>query len=252
MKKGDKMTDQVGPEISQKTSTQPCPLCSREDQMPQGEMLYGHLICERCFRDFANRRQLAYLIDFGLWCVVFLLFLLIAALFKIKLNWGEILGFGCVWLLMFAFKDGFGGQSPGKALLGLQVIHEESGKPIGMAGSFKRNLPILIPLLPIFLGLDLCKGHRVGDAWSHSKVIWKKYSILPVFLFKSSPEYVVTDETRQEEGRKLLAKAAKLTARGKNDEAIKVYEQIISNYRMTQVARDAETLLNNLLKTARG
>lgn len=245
------MTEQVGPEISRKVSMEPCPLCSREDQMPQGEVLYGHRVCEKCFRAFANRRQLAYLIDFGLWCVVFLLFLLIVAVSKVKLSPGGILGLGCLWLLMFAFKDGFTGHSPGKAMLGLQVIHEESGKPLGFAGSFKRNLPILIPLLPIFLGLDLCKGHRVGDGWSKSKVIWEKYSFTPVFLFKSSPEFVVTDEMRQAEGVNLLTKAKKLGARGKTEKAIEIYKKIMSDYPMTQVSKDAETSLNTLLKTVR-
>lgn len=49
-----------------------CPLCETEKHMGQkAEMLYGHLVCRKCHVAFANRRQLAFVIDAilgGNWC----------------------------------------------------------------------------------------------------------------------------------------------------------------------------------------
>ena len=87
------------------------------------------------------------------------------------------------WILIFVTlcKDCFSGHSAGKAMCGVRVIDETTGKPGGIWASFKRNLPLVIPLVPIFVGFQLCEGHRTGDGWSNTKVIWKKYATHPIF-----------------------------------------------------------------------
>jgi uncharacterized RDD family membrane protein YckC len=92
---------------------------------------------------------------------------------------GNVLG----WLLVpvFLCKDCFWGQSLGKAICGVRVIDETTGEPAGIGASFKRNLPLVIPLMPLVVALQMGKGHRIGDGWSGTKVIWKRFANHPVF-----------------------------------------------------------------------
>jgi uncharacterized RDD family membrane protein YckC len=94
-----------------------------------------------------------------------------------SVNW--VLG----WILTpaFLFKDCFSGQSLGKATCGVKVIDETTGEPGGIGASLKRNLPLVIPFMPLIVAFQLCKGHRTGDGWSNTKVIWKKYATHPIF-----------------------------------------------------------------------
>lgn len=165
-----------------------CPLCRRDTRGRKMKTLYGWSVCTKCVNGFANRRQGAWIID-GL-----LLRLLVA-------GWGPVIGIlmgpargnaseaGFVgallgWVvayLLWCFKDGFWGRSPGKVLCGVEVIDERSGEPIGFGTSFKRNVPMLVPFLPLVAGVQMMKGHRIGDGWSDSKVVWRKYRAHPVF-----------------------------------------------------------------------
>ncbi|MCZ6684298.1 MAG: RDD family protein [Planctomycetota bacterium] len=150
--------------------------------------IYRIRTCRKCRHRFASRRQVAFLID-GLlfWFVTFLLvggvrFLYLEikqdavesatvdALFVI-LEWG-------VWFL-FPLRDGFNGMSLGKRLLGVQAVDRVSLRPIGFKQSYKRNLPllpcILFPILLVIPGSLLMKGHRWGDKWASTTVIWRRY-----------------------------------------------------------------------------
>jgi len=158
--------------------------------MHKTKTLYGRGVCKKCYYAFANRRQLAFLIDSVLWYVLFLLLLVIIPGPTSEENAD---GLWFMSLFIFCLKDGFAGYSPGKALLGLRVIIEENGNPIDVGRSFKRNIPILIPFMLLIVAFQLCKGHRTGDGWSHAKVIWTRFASHPIFLPKSSPEFVMTD-----------------------------------------------------------
>src|SRR6185369_14690748 len=79
-------------------------------------------------------------------------------------------GLMCVFIL----KDGFSGQSPGKRLMGVQVLDERTGQPIQFAQSFKRNSVLLVDQIPVVGGLiglvvllilayQVAKGYRLGD-----------------------------------------------------------------------------------------
>lgn len=220
-----------------------CPLCGKSKHMPKGKSLYGHLVCKMCYYSFANRRQLAFAIDIILWNIFFIIFA--AFIVGVKTEEQESsLWFMC--LLIFFMKDGFSGCSPGKFVVGVKAINENTGKPIGFGSSFKRNLPLLIPFMPIAVAYQLCKGHRTGDKWSDSKVIWKKYANNPVFLPKSSAEYQSTPIELEEQASEALSRATKLEAKGQLSEAIKAYEGIIAIYATTATARDAQISLDNL------
>lgn len=172
-----------------------CPLCGMDKHMgDDAKVLYGHVVCRKCYYSFANRRQAAFAVDsLGWYCIVFL----IAAFLGIPLAAAgsspsemEAAGNALTWLLLPVFfcKDCFSGQSLGKALFGVQVIDQGTGEPGAMVASFKRNVALVIPFMVLVVGFQLCKGHRIGDGWSHTTVIWKKYANHPIFAAKEGLE----------------------------------------------------------------
>jgi uncharacterized RDD family membrane protein YckC len=170
-----------------------CPLCGQTKHMHKAKPLYGHMVCKKCYYGFANRRQFAFVLDNVCW--QFLLFPVSFALGLMMALSGSsqsdiestatLMG----WLLLGVFfcKDCFAGQSPGKAICGIKVIDKTTGQSGGIGASFKRNLPLLIPFMVFIVAFQLCKGHRTGDGWSNSKVIWKKYANHPVFAVRQTP-----------------------------------------------------------------
>ena len=107
-------------------------------------------------------------------------------------------------LLLFALKDGLGGKSPGKYLLGLSVVKQRGLEPIGPTESMIRNLPILMLLslatvapswwpavkgsgnVICLLGLaaldsEMLKGPRSGDRWAGTLVVWDEHKHRPPF-----------------------------------------------------------------------
>ena len=89
--------------------------------------------------------------------------------------------FGVLLLGLFFCKDAFAGKSPGKALLGVRVIDTTTGQPADVMASFKRNLPLIIPFMPLIVAGRLCSGYRTGDKWAGTKVIWSKHAEHPIF-----------------------------------------------------------------------
>ncbi len=168
-------------------SSSNCCLCSKAADAKKPKYIYGHLVCKKCYFGFANQRQLAFIIDSiairGLAYLLGILFLLATAASGPSKDVIESTDALLSLLALAALfcKDGFSGYSPGKRLCGVRVIDDATGHPAGFGASFKRNLPLIIPFMPLFVAFQLCNGHRVGDGWSASKVIWKKYANNPVF-----------------------------------------------------------------------
>jgi uncharacterized RDD family membrane protein YckC len=81
-------------------------------------------------------------------------------------------------------RDGHQGMSPGKRILGLKVINSVSGAPAGWGDSFKRNIILAVPVIPIVVIVQLFSGNglRLGDEWSRTKVIWQQYADRAPFL----------------------------------------------------------------------
>lgn len=162
--------------------------CCGEMPPRKPRKLYGHTVCKKCYYRFANRRQLAYFVDaLGLWLVMVVIAAGLGAVAGIGGASGgtlEMLGslLGWLFLPVFVMKDGFGGYSPGKWLCGVRVIDARTGAPIGVGASFKRNLPLLIPIVgQLIILIQMNKGPRLGDGWAHAKVIWNKYVDKPLF-----------------------------------------------------------------------
>lgn len=173
-----------------------CPLC--HDRPTWKKTLYGHPVCKKCYYRFANRRQLAYLVDAVIFAVVVMVLMLMSAGLYAGLMTDaltemivlEVIGLaaGCVFIM----KDGFNGQSPGKWLTDVQVLDEHSGQPISFGQSFKRNMILLLGHVPVIgplaslvvvitLAIQLNKGYRTGDRFANTRVIWKRYARSPVF-----------------------------------------------------------------------
>jgi len=167
-----------------------CPLCGDEKRFARKRMpLYGHPVCKKCYYAFANRRQVAFLIDlFAYRAFVF------ASAFL--LGWGMVQAnpevtvseledagviLSLVLLPVFLLRDAIRGRSIGKILLGVRTIDEKSGAASGVKASILRGLPLLIPLVPLIVAAQLNKGHRWGDRWAGTRVIWEKHADSPVF-----------------------------------------------------------------------
>lgn len=164
-----------------------CPLCGTTKHMNGNRTLYGHPICGKCYSAFANRRQFAYALDvLGFYAFTFVAGMVLAVVMGSSgASQSDIQGVASLlgWMLVpvFLCKDCLSGQSVGKAMCGVKVIDETTGGPGGIGASFKRNLPLVIPIIPLVVAVQLCKGHRIGDGWSNTKVIWQKYAASPVF-----------------------------------------------------------------------
>lgn len=173
-----------------------CPLCS--DRPVGRKALYGWPVCKKCLYKFANRRQVAYLVDALLFAVVVFPVMWWVGGQLGTLGWTELqveIAVTAIALLlnvMFVLKDGFDGQSPGKRLTGVQVIDEATGRPISFAQSFKRNAVLLVGVIPVVGGLaslavvvtiaiQMNKGHRLGDRFAGTRVVWKRHADSPVY-----------------------------------------------------------------------
>ncbi len=166
-----------------------CPLCEKSEQAEQlPKKLYGQGVCRRCYNTFATKRELAFLLDVlvinGLIFLVGLALIRSGALhpsLRTSLGWQ-----GLSWLFL-TLKDGFNGHSPGKVRFGLQVVDASTGQPAGFRASFKRNLPLLLPVVPLVVALQLRRGKRLGDEWAGTRVIWKAYQEKAPFAGHISP-----------------------------------------------------------------
>lgn len=164
-----------------------CLLCGNGKHMSKAKPLYGHMVCRKCYFGFANQRQLAYFLDLLVYyALCFVAAILVGTVMGLAgFSQSAIQGVGSLlgWLILpvLFIKDCFSGQSVGKAICGVKVIDKITGEPGSMGASFKRNLPLMIPLMPFIVASQLCKGHRTGDGWANTKVIWKKYASHSIF-----------------------------------------------------------------------
>lgn len=169
------------PEADQAT----CPICERVVRAKRMRKLYDVPVCHKCSNGFANRRQLGWIIDYFslmafssvIGAVVGLMFPQLFLPTKVSTEMETALWFVFSWILvpmLFACKDGFSGYSPGKRLCGVRAVDWDTREPISFLQSFKRNLVLIIPVVPLLVAMQLMKGRRSGDKWANTCVIWVK------------------------------------------------------------------------------
>ncbi len=181
-----------------------CPLCRSTDWRSWKALrLYGHQVCGACYYGFAKRRQLAFVFDLiCLWGISWLASMVagridpaLGAALSRSLTPAGIAAL-TIGMILFGFRDGFAGHSPGKALAGLQVVTADTLQPIGFGRSFVRNSPffgitavtvMLVQLLGrqasiagligwVLIGVMagyMYRGPRWGDGLANTKVIRK-------------------------------------------------------------------------------
>jgi uncharacterized RDD family membrane protein YckC len=164
-----------------------CPLCDRPMEK-KTKRLYGHSVCKKCYGGFAGRRQIAFLIDVGVFlCIAPAILAMIADLLA-GIPWlrdAVSIPLFFIWLPSFFLKDGFQGYSPGKAIMGVQVVDSATNEPTGFGPSFKRNIPLIIGIVLLIVPFQLYKGNRIGDGWAETCVVWKKYRNKRPFRFSN-------------------------------------------------------------------
>ena len=188
-------------------STQPasapqCCLCGNFLQFGW-KPLYGYQVCPKCHSDFAWKRAFAYLLDIVFVNVIVGILIVLALIVGAVIvgaaqsahNDDAATAGAMIFLFMYAFvflgayamivlRDGHQGMSPGKRIIGLQVINTVTGAPAKFGDSFKRNIILVVPVLPIVVAVQIftANGIRIGDEWAQMKVIWKQYADRAPFL----------------------------------------------------------------------
>lgn len=152
-------------------------------------MLYGQRVNRRCRTTFALRREVAWILDYGLLLTLLMLCAVIVdQLVGMPAKPGSdrqaALGFFIIFapIVSLVVKDSIRGVSPGKLLMGLRVVDKDTRAPIGPLQSIKRNMILLVPFMPIVLAVMMRGGPRLGDGWANTRVILRRRPSAPAFL----------------------------------------------------------------------
>jgi len=89
--------------------------------------------------------------------------------FPIYINWIFFIILGITYIL---FKDGFGGKSIGKRIMGLIVIQKDKS-PCSFKSSFLRNFLLFLPIInfyEFYLFLSKPNSPRLGEKISNTKI----------------------------------------------------------------------------------
>ncbi|HEY8249916.1 MAG TPA: RDD family protein, partial [Burkholderiales bacterium] len=124
-------------------------------------------------------RALAWAIDFLLRAALVLMVQMIAAFFG-RAGMGVVLiaAFFAEWLLPAWFEARWGGQTPGKRMLGIAVLNDD-GTPLRWPGALTRNLLRAADFLPFFYGVGLIAMmanrdfKRLGDLAAGTVVVYR-------------------------------------------------------------------------------
>ncbi len=130
-------------------------------------------------KSIARARATAWLIDVVIPALFLQLFIaVVQAVEQVDSQGNEPLSIIVGWLsialiVYMLIKDGlFGGRSIGKLICKLAVVDKDSGKACTIRQSFKRNLPLLIPIIPLIVAVQLSsREKRIGENWANTKVI---------------------------------------------------------------------------------
>jgi len=124
-------------------------------------------------------RGLAFMTDEMIRWIVIAVGLMIAALTGVfGLGLAFIVMFSTYWLYGVVFEVFNNGTTPGKKLMGLQVVHDD-GTPIRLPGSMLRNLVLYVDLLPAAYAAGIVtmlltdNFRRLGDLAGGTMVIYR-------------------------------------------------------------------------------
>ena len=122
-------------------------------------------------------RALAWALDLGIRLAIYLSAGMVAAfLGRAGVGLMAILVFLLEWFYPVLFEVLWEGRSPGKRVMGLQVLMED-GRPEGWAPAMLRSLLMFVDFLPFFYGAGLTamlagkEGRRIGDLAAGTLVV---------------------------------------------------------------------------------
>ena len=138
-------------------------------------------------------RQLAYLIDFGIKLVLFMVLSLVAAGLKGMGTAFLLITYFCLeWVYPMVFELMRHGATPGKRSMGLVVVMD-SGLPVTPAASVIRNLLRTADFFPMFYGLGALvvlwrpDFKRLGDMAAGTLVVYRETVVLHQELPTATP-----------------------------------------------------------------
>ncbi len=152
-------------------------------------------------------RALAFAIDLAFRGLILLqtFFFLLEQFGELGMGLASLIFFLVNWWYMVLFEVLNQGCSPGKQLLGLQVLHDD-GTPVGWAASLTRNLLRFVDLLPFgyALGILSCLANpafkRLGDLAAGTLVVYRErpqaHPPLAETLPQPAPFTLTPDERR--------------------------------------------------------
>jgi uncharacterized RDD family membrane protein YckC len=163
-------------------------------------------------------RALAWMIDFLLRAALVLVVSMLAAYFG-RAGWGLVLiaAFFVEWLLPAVFEARWGGQTPGKRLLGIAVLNDD-GTPLRWPGALTRNLLRAADFLPFFYGVGLIAMlanrdfKRLGDLAAGTVVVYQAEKIDATRAIPQAAPIVPPVSLDPEEQRAVLELAERSTS----------------------------------------
>ena len=118
------------------------------------------------------------------WGIILLLSLVFGLLGQFGLGLFLLCLFAVTWFYGVAFEVLNHGQTPGKRMLGLAVVHAD-GTPVRLPASLIRNLLLVVDMLPAFyvagmLSMVLTRRFcRLGDTVSGTQVVYRQRGFRP-------------------------------------------------------------------------
>jgi uncharacterized RDD family membrane protein YckC len=124
-------------------------------------------------------RALAWSVDLALRAALVLVVLTVASQLG-RAGWGVVLiaAFAIEWLVPAAFEARWGGQTPGKRMMGIAVLNDD-GTPVRWPAALTRNLLRAADFLPFFYGVGLVAMmmnrdfKRLGDLAAGTVVVYR-------------------------------------------------------------------------------
>jgi uncharacterized RDD family membrane protein YckC len=124
-------------------------------------------------------RALAWTVDLALRAALVLVVVAVASHLG-RAGWGVVLiaAFAIEWLVPAAFEARWGGQTPGKRMMGIAVLNDD-GTPVRWSAALTRNLLRAADFLPFFYGVALIAMmmnrdfKRLGDLAAGTVVVYR-------------------------------------------------------------------------------